>query len=203
MMNQQYPSIEQSFVMLKPDAISRGLVGKIFQRFEEQGLKLVAARMLEATREQARTHYPSDDEKWLYNLGRKSAENFDNNKKLVKEAYGTNDFKKIGRIIHKSMVDFITSGPVIITVWEGNHAIERIRKLIGSTVPTFAEVGSIRGSYAFDTPVLATKTGRITFKTLVHASDSPKEVKREVKIWFGRMYKDLSNYERIDYVDIF
>lgn len=199
-MNKKYPSIEKSFVMLKPDTVARGLVGNIFQRFEEQGLKLVAARMIRATSKQALEHYPSDDDDWLYNIGRKSTENF-GGKKEVKKAYGTDDCKEIGKIVHKAMVDFITGGPIIITVWEGNHAIERIRKLVGSTVPTFAEVGSIRGSYAFDTPVLAVKSGRITFKTLIHASDSPDEVEREIKIWFGSKYKDLSKYERIDYVD--
>lgn len=200
-MDKKYPSIEKTFVMIKPDGVARGLVGKIFQRFEEQGLKLVAARMIKAEVKQALEHYPGDDEDWLYNIGRKSAENF-GGKKEVKKAYGTDDLKEIGRIVHKAMVDFITGGPVIITVWEGNHAIERIRKLVGSTVPTFAEVGSIRGSFAFDTPVLAVKSGRITFKTLIHASDSPSEAEREIKIWFGSKYKDLSDYERIDYVDI-
>jgi nucleoside-diphosphate kinase len=202
-MRNKYPSIEQSFVMLKPDAVSRGLVGRIFQRFEEQGLKLVAARMLKATKELVAKHYPGNNDEWLYNLGKKSTKSFNDNKRLVKEAYGTDDFKKIGQIIYKAMVKYIISGPIIITVWEGNHAIGRIRQLVGSTVPTFAEVGSIRGSYAFDTPALAVKAGRITFKTLVHASDSVDEASREIKNWFGEKFKDLSNYERIDYVDIF
>lgn len=199
----KFASIERSFVMLKPDTLSRGLVGRIFQRFEEQGLKLVASRMIKTTEDQVAKHYPGSNAEWLYNLGKKSTASFGDDKKLVKEAYGTGDFNKIGKTIYDAMKNYITSGPIIITVWEGNHAVERIRKLIGSTVPTFAEVGTIRGSYAFDTPVLAVKAGRITFKTLVHASDSPSEAKREIRNWFGGKYKDLSNYERIDYVDIF
>lgn len=202
-MNIKLPSIEKTLVMIKPDGIARGLVGKIFQRFEEQGLKLVATRMIKATAERASKHYPVDNEKWLYNIGKKSSGNFNNDKKQVKAAYGTDDFKEIGRIVHKAMIKYLISGPMIISVWEGNHAIERVRKLVGSTVPTFAEVGSIRGIYAFDTPVLAAKTGRITFRTIIHTSDSKREVQREIEIWFGKKYKDLSNYERIDYIDIF
>ena len=201
-MVKKYPTIERSFVMLKPDVISRGLVGRIFQRFEEQGLKLVAARMIKATVDQASRHYPVDNDEWLSNLGKKSKESFNNDKKRILEGYRTVDSKKIGKIVCKEMVNYITGGPIVVTVWEGNHAIERIRKLIGSTVPTFAEVGSIRGDYAFDTPPLAVKSGRITFRTLIHASDSTEEAKREIENWFGKKYKDLSNYERIDYVDI-
>jgi len=202
-MKQKYSMIEKSFVMLKPDVLSRGLVGKIIQRFEEQGLKLVAARLIKAKKEQVEKHYPVKDEKWATGIGRKSTESFKNNKKKVKEAYGTTNLKEIGEIVYKAMLEYFTSGPMVIMVWKGNHAIKRIRNLVGSTVPTFAEVGSIRGTYAFDTPPFAVKSGRITFKTMIHASDSRKEAKREIEIWFGKNYKDLSKYERIDYINMF
>lgn len=195
-------SIEKSFVMIKPDAISRGIVGRIFQRFEEMGLKLTASRMIRATKEQAAMHYPVNDKKWVLNLGQKTLQNYSGDIKSVKKDLGTSDEYEIGKRVYDEMIAYITGGPVIISVWEGNHAIERIRKLIGSTVPTFAEVGSIRGSFAFDSPILASKSGRITFKTLLHASDSNEEAKREIEIWFGNKFKDLSNYERIDYVDM-
>lgn len=195
-------SIEKSFVMIKPDAISRGIVGRIFQRFEEMGLKLTASRMIRATKEQAAKHYPVNDKKWVLNLGQKTLQNYSGDIKSVKRDLGTSDEYEIGKRVYDEMIAYITGGPVIISVWEGNHAIERIRKLIGSTVPTFAEVGSIRGSFAFDSPILASKSGRITFKTLLHASDSNEEAKREIEIWFGNKFKDLSNYERIDYVDM-
>jgi len=199
----KYKTIEKSFIMLKPDVISRGLVGRIFQRFEEQGLKLVAARMLKATKEQISKHYPVNDENWAIGIGKKTTESFDNNLKLVKKAYGTDDFKKIGKIVYEAMKDYLTSGPIIIMVWQGNHAIKRIRNLVGSTVPTFAEVASIRGSYAFDSPPFAVKSGRIAFKTMIHASDSQEEAKREIEIWFGKKFKDLSNYERVDYISMY
>jgi len=188
--------------MLKPDSIVRSLVGKIFQRFEEQGLKLVAARMIKATEKQVSKHYPYKDKKWSEGIGKKSLENFGGDIKRLKEAYGTDNFEEIGHIVYRAMKGYLISAPVIINVWEGNHAVKRVRHLVGSTVPTFAEVGSIRGSFAFDTPVLAVKSGRITFKNLIHASDSVEEAEREIRIWFGSKYKDLSNYERVDYVDI-
>jgi nucleoside-diphosphate kinase len=201
-MKKVYPSIEKTFVMIKPDAVSRGIVGNIFQRFEEQGLKLIASRMVMATKEQAALHYPSKNKKWLENIGNKTYEGYGGNTKEILKDLKTIDKLKIGQRVYDEMVKYITGGPVVIMVWEGNHAVERVRKLVGSTLPTFAEVGSIRGSYAFDTPALATKSGRITFKTLIHASDSPSEAEREITIWFGNKYKNLGDYERVDYIDI-
>lgn len=203
MKKKNYPTIERSFVMLKPDSVVRGLVGKIFQRFEEQGLKLVAGRMIMATIDQVDKHYPKDNDKWLAGIGAKSCKNFDDDEKKIIEAYGTIDHKEIGMKVFEAMKVYLTKSPVIITVWEGNHAIKRVRKVVGSTVPTFAEVGSIRGDMAFDTPALAIKSGRVAFTNLIHASDSLDESKREIEIWFGKKYKDLSDYERIDYIDMY
>jgi nucleoside-diphosphate kinase len=201
-MAKKFSTIEETFVMIKPDGVSRGLVGRIFQRFEEAGFKLVAARMIKATQKQAADHYPGDNEKWLRNLGDKTMKNYNDDLKGVKRDYGTTDTLEMGKIIYKKMMEYIASSPVIIMVWEGNHAIERIRSLVGSTVPTFAEVGSLRGSYAVDTPALASQAGRITFKTLIHTSDSVDEAKREIDVWFKDKFKALNNYERIDYVDL-
>ncbi|MBU0976361.1 MAG: nucleoside-diphosphate kinase [Patescibacteria group bacterium] len=196
-------NVEKSFVMIKPDGVARGLIGKIFQRFEEQGLKLVAGRMALATKEQVATHYPGENKKWLRNLGDKTIESYAGDLKSVERDFGTSDTLEMGKVVYQKMIEYITSDPIIITVWEGNEAINRIRKLVGSTVPTFAEVGSIRGSFAFDTPSLAVRSGRVTFKTIVHASDSKEEAIREIPNWFGAKYKSLNGYERVDYVDIF
>lgn len=201
-MDNKYPTVEKTFVMMKPDAIARGIVGRIFQRFEEMGMKLVAGRMIKATKEQAYKHYPYT-KKWLIGIGEKSVKAYDGDKKLLKKDYGTDDCEEIGRIVHKKLVTYLKSTPIIITVWEGNHAVERVRKLVGYAVPTFAEVGSIRERFGFDTQPLAVKSGRICFQNIVHASDSVKEAKREIEIWFGSKYKDLSDYERIDYIDIY
>ncbi|MBN2016205.1 nucleoside-diphosphate kinase [Candidatus Dojkabacteria bacterium] len=202
-MEKKYPSIEKTFVMIKPDGVKRGLVGKIFQRFEEQGLKLCAARMVLPQKKQVAEHYPGNSKEWLEGVGKKTIQNYEGNKKLVQQDFGVDDPLEIGKIIYKNLSKYLCEAPVIISVWEGNKAVERVRKLAGSTVPTFAELGSIRGSFAFDTPDLAIRSGRIVFKNLLHISDCVEEARREIKIWFGKKYKDLSYYERIDYLDIY
>jgi nucleoside-diphosphate kinase len=195
--------VEKTFVMIKPDGVARGIVGKIFQRFEEMGLKLVAARMVKATKGQIAVHYPGDSKEWRTKLGNKTIKSYDDDLVRVKGDYGTNNPDEIGKIVYENLQKYLTEGPVIIAVWEGNKAVERVRKLAGSTVPTFAEVGSIRGMYAFDTPEFAVKSGRIVFKNLLHISDSAEEAEREIKLWFGDKYKALNEYERVDYIDIF
>jgi len=198
----KFPSIEQTFMMIKPDGIKRGLAGKIFQKLEEAGLKLVASRMIMATKEQARKNYPGTDA-WLIGMGEKTWVNYANDEKRIMADLGTLDKKEIGNKIYKGLVDYLTSGPVIISVWEGNEAVKIVRKLAGATDPTKADVGTVRGSWGYDTPQLAVKSGRIVFQTLVHISDSPEEAKREIAHWFGDKFKDLGKYERIDYIGAF
>lgn len=199
---EKFPSIEKTFLMVKPDGVKRGLVGEIMQRLERIGLKMVACRMIEATREQARSNYPGTDE-WLIGMGQKTLTNYNNDHAAVMEDMGTSDLKEIGKKIHTALIDYLTEGPVILTVWEGNHAVEVVRKLVGKTDPVLADVGSIRGDFGFDTPKLAVKAGRVVFKTLVHCSDSPEEAKREIAHWFGTNYKYLGEYKRLDYTGIF
>lgn len=202
MTKKDFPSIERTFVMVKPDGVKRGLIGKISQKLEEAGLKLIAARMISATEEQARGNYPGTEE-WLVSMGEKTWKNYNGDEERILADLGTTDKKEIGIKIYNSLVDYLTSGPVVITVWEGNEAIRIVRKLAGATDPTIADVGTIRGNWGYDTPQLAVKSGRIVFQTLVHISDSPEEAQREIKHWFGDKYKDLGNYDRIDYIGAF
>jgi len=197
-----FPSMQQTFLMIKPDGVKRGLAGKIFSKLEEAGLKLVAARMIMASQEQARKNYPGTSE-WLSGLGQKTWDNYDGDEKRIKSDLGTADKKEIGQKVYDGLVLYLTSGPVVISVWEGNEAVKIVRKLAGSTDPTRADVGTIRGNWGYDTPQLAVKSGRVVFQTLVHISDSPEEAQREIKHWFGDKFKDLSNYERIDYMGAF
>ena len=194
-------SIEKTFLMIKPDGVKRGLVGEIFARLERIGLKLVAARMIQATQEQAKSNYPGTKE-WLETMGGKTITNYKNDEKAIIADLGTLEPYKLGLKIYESLVTYLTDGPMILTVWEGNHAVDIVRKLVGKTDPVLADVGSIRGDFSFDTPQLAVKTGRIVFKTLVHCSDSKEEAQREIKHWFGNEYSDLSNYVRVDYQDM-
>ncbi len=201
-MKKKRSSIEKTFLMVKPDGVARGLVGRVFQRVEEMGMKLIAARMIKAKKEQVSEHYPGTDEDWLKGIGEKATSNFGDDLEAVKKAFGTTKKLEIGKTVYNNLEKYICESPVIISVWEGNHAVERVRRVAGHAVPTESELGSLRSNFAFDSPVFATKTGRIVFKNIVHISDSVSEAKREMKIWFGDKFKDLSDYERIDYVDM-
>ncbi len=193
------PSIEKTFMMIKPDGLKRGLVGEIYSRLERVGLKLVAARMIVATDKQAKGNYPGTVD-WMTKMGDKTLNNYEHNLEAVKADLGTTDALEIGKKIYAALVKYITDGPVIISVWEGNHAVKVLERLIGKTDPTTADIGSIRGDYGFDTPQFAVKSGRIVFRTLVHRSDTPEEAEREIEHWFGSKYKYLGDYERVDYM---
>ncbi len=201
-MSKSISSIEQTFVMIKPDGIRRGLVGEIFSRFERIGLKLVASRMIWPSEEQARGNYPGTEE-WLRGMGQKTYDNYGGDEAAMMEDMGTTDLLEIGNKIYDGLVSYITEGPVVLMVWEGNHAVKVVRKLVGKTDPTVADVGSVRGDFGFDTPQFAVKSGRVVFKNMIHISDAPDEAKREIVHWFGDKFKDLSDYERTDYVGMF
>lgn len=198
----EFESIEKTFLMIKPDGVRRGLIGEIFHRLERIGLKLVACRMIWASEKQARDNYPGTKE-WLVKMGEKTFLNYNNDESLIMKDLGTTDKMKIGQMIHKSLIDYLTEGPVVISVWEGNQAVEVVAKLMGRTDPVLADVGSVRGDFGFDTPRLAVKAGRVVIKTLVHRSDSKEEAKREIEHWFKGSYKDLSDYKRLDYLGMY
>lgn len=196
----KYPNIEKTFLMIKPDGIKRGLVGDIFFRLERVGLKLVAARMIQATSEQARKNYPGTKD-WLVKMGEKTIANYNSDLDKVKADLGTVDTQVIGEKIYDALVTYLTEGPVIITVWEGNHAVKVVERIVGKTDPTQADIGTIRSDYGFDTAQFAVKSGRVVFRTLIHRSDSALEAKREIEHWFGKNYKYLGDYTRTDYTD--
>jgi nucleoside-diphosphate kinase len=130
---------ERSFVLLKPDAVRRGLVGALLSRFEAKGLKIVALELRQVTGELADQHY---------------AEHVD-------------------RDFYPPLRTFITSGPSIALVVEGDQAIEVIRGINGSTDGRKAAPGTIRGDYSLSNR-----------ENLVHGSDSPESAAREIKLWF-------------------
>lgn len=197
-----FESIEQTFLMIKPDGVRRGLIGEIFHRLERIGLKLIACRMIWPTKKQARDNYPGTND-WLTKMGEKTFMNYNNDEKMIKSDLGTVDKLQIGKMIYSSLVDYLTEGPVVISVWEGNHAVDVVVKLMGRTDAVLADVGSVRGDFGFDSPRLAVKSGRVVVKTLIHRSDSKDEAKREIKHWFGDDFKNLGDYKRQDYIGIY
>ena len=132
--------MEQTFVMIKPDGVRRGLVGESIRRFEQRGLKLVQLRFLTPCRNLAEEHYGAHREKPFF----------------------------------AGVVEFITSGPVVAMVIEGESAIAAVRQVVGATRPLEAAPGSIRGDYALDVG-----------ENIVHASDGPETAAQEIALWFG------------------
>ena len=177
--------MQRTLVLLKPDAVQRGLVGEIISRFEKAGLKMVAAKMVTPTEDLANKHYPTERTEWVKGMGNKSLETYHEEKMDPKEHLGTDDAYEIGLKIQEWMVGFITSGPVMALVLEGDNAVAHVRELAGHTVPIKADPGTIRGDYSKDTPTLANKEKR-PIMNLVHASGDETEAEFEINLWFTK-----------------
>lgn len=133
-------AVERTLVLVKPDAVARGLAGEILARLERRGLVLRAGKLLRVDRSLADEHYAEHREKPFFG----------------------------------ELVDFITSAPTLALVVEGEAAIPVVRRTIGSTDPTGAAPGTIRGDLALAMP-----------NNLVHGSDSPEAAEREIRLWFA------------------
>lgn len=180
--------------MLKPDCIQRGLVGDCIARFEKAGLKVVALKMVRCTKNIAEKHYP-DTTEWLKAVGQKTLKTYAEYGLDAKADLGTDNDLEIGKIVKKWLVDFICTTPVICMVIEGNHAVDVVRKIIGNTIPLFAQSGTIRGDYSADSPDLANKKRR-PVRNLIHASGDLEEAKREIALWFRD--DEIYSIERAD-----
>ena len=131
---------ERTLVLVKPDGVSRGLVGEVISRIERKGLDVVALELRKVERELAEQHYAEHD----------------------------------GKPFFESLLEFITSGPVLAAVVEGPRAIAAFRQLAGGTDPVEkATPGTLRGDFALETQY-----------NLVHGSDSPESAEREISLWF-------------------
>ena len=132
-------AVERTLILIKPDAMRRGLAGEILRRFETRGLEMRAARLLRADSALAEQHYDVHREKPFFG----------------------------------ELVEFITSGPTLALVLQGEGAIATCRTTIGATNPADATPGSIRGDLALSMP-----------DNLVHGSDSPETAAAEIALWF-------------------
>lgn len=167
--------MERTLVILKPDAVQRGIAGEIISRFEKIGLKIVAMKMMIPEEELLKQHYPDD---LIPIVGNKTKTDWDN--------YGVEyeqTVEEIGNEIVTATRDFMRTGPVIAMVLEGGHAAEVVRKMVGSTGPKDSAPGTIRGDYAH------LSLGRASLQkkgaaNLIHASGNAKEAKEEIALWF-------------------
>src|SRR5437763_334060 len=131
--------MEKTLVLLKPDALERGLVGEIISRFEKADLRLLAAKMVRPDEELANKHYPNDRHEFIKGMGSKTLESYKEAGHDPKSNFGTEDAHEIGLQLQKWLVDFLVSGPVIALVLEGPNAIAGVRKIAGHTIPVKAD----------------------------------------------------------------
>lgn len=110
--------IEQTFVMIKPDGVQRGLIGEIIKRFEQRGLKIVAMKLVSVGKDHAKKHYTEDIA------------------------------KRRGEHVRNMLIDYVTEGPVVAMIIEGVNAIENVRKIVGNTESKSALPGTIRGDFS-------------------------------------------------------
>ena len=173
---------ERTIIVFKPDSVDRGLVGEILARFEHAGLRIVGSKTLTVTEEFVSHHYP-DKTDFLRSMGVKSLENYAEVGLDPLKEIGTDDPVEIGRNIRKWSMEFLSRGPVIAFVLEGNNAVANVRRLVGKTIPSTADAGTIRGDYSVDSSILANREKRAVHN-LVHASGTVEEAKEEIKLWF-------------------
>jgi nucleoside-diphosphate kinase len=176
--------MERTLVLIKPDAVERGLVGEIIKRLEEIGLKLIATKMVRPNEEMAHKHYPVERREFIEGMGNKTLGSYKEGGLDPKADFGTDDPHAIGLKVQNWLADFLTSGPVIALVLEGKGAIQQVRNLAGHTIPANANKGTIRGDFSDDTPIIANAEKR-AIQNLVHASGDKQEAEFEIGLWFS------------------
>lgn len=132
--------MEQTLIIIKPDAVQRRLVGRIVQRFEDKGLRIAAMKFMRISRDLAERHYAVHK----------------------------------GKPFYPGLIDYITSGPVVVMVLAGPKVIEIVRRMMGKTFGYEAEPGTIRGDYGLSR----------TFN-LIHGSDAPETAQQEISLYFA------------------
>ncbi|MBO1197873.1 nucleoside-diphosphate kinase [Staphylococcus simiae] len=140
--------MERTFLMIKPDAVQRNMIGEVLSRIERKGLKLVGGKLMQVPMSLAETHYGEHKSKPFYN----------------------------------DLVSFITSAPVFAMVVEGEDAVAVSRHIIGSTNPSEAAPGSIRGDF-----------GLTVGRNIIHGSDSVESAQREISLWFNE--EEITSYD--------
>lgn len=167
--------IERTLVLLKPDAVQRGISGEILARFEKAGLKIVGLKLMKATPEQAKSHYTDS---LIPIVGQKTKVDWE--KQGIKSAETA---EQIGTMLVGSIRKMLTNHAFVAVVLEGVQAVPVVRKLVGTTGPFDSAPGTIRGDYAHASLGYAS-TKRKGITNLIHASGNTEEAKHEISIWF-------------------
>ncbi len=133
---------QRTLSIVKPDGVSKGLIGEVIRRFEQGGLKVLALKMLCLIKKEAQGFYAVHRDKPFFD----------------------------------SLTDFMTSGPVVVMILEGEEAIQKVRRIMGATDPKEAEKGTIRNDFASSVE-----------KNIVHGSDSPETAAFEISYFFNAL----------------
>lgn len=190
----KHPHQERSFIILKPDAIQRSLIGEIITRFERKGLKFVGFKFYRPTEEHLFAHYNKDDA-WFEKKGANMIANLEaQGKKPEKEAI------EYGKDIIRAVIKEMRQSPVLAMVVEGGDAVAQVTKLVGTTEPATADIGTIRGDFTIDTYAHSTYEDR-SIRNVIHCSDSVAEAEREIALWFkeDELMQYTTAQERIMY----
>ncbi len=185
--------VQKSLVLLKPDAVRRGITGEVLDRFEQTGLKIIGAKLLNAADpEVSHKHYYKDEE-WHKKVGELNLKDCADLELDPMDIFGTKDAVEIGRIVNEWLFAYVEKGPIFAFVFEGPHAVEKIRSLVGPTYPVTAPPGTIRGDYGLDSTVTSLQRKRAVYN-LIHASGTPEEAEYEIGLWFKP--EELISYRR-------
>ncbi len=179
---------ERTFVIIKPDGVQRSLIGEIIQRIERTGLKMVGIKMAIPTEEKCWKHYNKDDV-WFLAKGEKIVKDRESRGMPITQAPIEYGKEIIGRL-----VKYMTCGPVICMVIEGNQSVGIVKKLVGTTEPLTSDVGTIRGDLTIDSYSLADLDTRAV-RNLIHCTDKPEEAQGEINLWFKE--DELVNYRLV------
>lgn len=182
--------IERTLILAKQDAVHRGLVGDIIKRFEQKGMKIVGMKLTIPSSKVVEEHYPDDDAMWTI-TGERTIETW---KEKGRETTETS--LEIGKRIREWNVKSLTGHPVIAICFEGYHAVEVGRKIVGHTEPRQAQPGTIRGDFSVESYDLADYLKRPLIN-LVHAAGKSHEAEREIKVWFKE--EELCIYNKKDF----
>ena len=186
---ENHPSKERTLVIIKPDGVQRTLIGEIIKRYERTGLKLVALKMIVPDAGKIEKHYLTDPE-WKKKVGEKSISAYQ--KRGVTPP--ATDPEEVGSKVLERLKKYMTSGPVIAMIWQGNQAVGIVRKITGGTEPLTSDVGTIRGDLTIDSYQISDTDDR-PIRNLIHASGTLEDAEKEIVLWFSE--KEIINYRLI------
>ncbi len=165
--------IQRTLIIIKPDGVAGGFTDEVIKRYEIVGLKVVKRKDLMAPLEIVEKHYPMDPD-YLRSIGEKT----------IAAGQQVTSAEDQGRKVVTWLRDFITSGPIVVMVLEGEDAVKTARKTTGFTDPSTADKGTIRGDLGTDSILKANQEERPVYN-LIHASGSEEEAQKEINLWFG------------------